>query len=339
MDVLSRCCALTPAWRTAWDAVPVAFKAQLIGAGMSDPITWARLRGDEAQLQLLLGALGLPTGPSQVQTFLALRAAASGAGDTWVDNQSTRSSLEVSLDLARDKKRQKLEETELKLTKLRANAALQKPSSWKSTAYRRAELAGDDKGKQKAEEKERARWGRRVMEILISAGLPFGQELTARGWELDSPEASRCLRGLRAATLKKRTTDLEPLLRYLRAELGKPFPTSTRDILMYFKVREEEHAARTVYSTLLTALAFFEEAGEQAREQRLAEEPSLRNAAKEFETRRAKQQDQLGPTRGRGQAPPMLVALLAAMERVVTDPEQALFIRAYAWYRLFRHWA
>ena len=277
-------------------------------------------------VELLLGALGLPNGPLQVQTCQAMRAAASGAGDTWVDGQATRTSLEVSLYLARDKKRQKLEETELKQTKLRANSALQKPTSWKSTAYRRAEVAGDDKGKQKAEEKERARWGKWIMEIPISSGLHFGEELTTRGWDFNSPEASRCLRGLRAAILKKRTTDLEPLLRYLRAELAKPFPTTARDILMYFKVREEENAARTVYSTVLLALAFFEEAGEQPRGRRLADDPSLRNAAKEFETRRAKQQDQLGPGRGRGQAPPMLVALLAAIERVVNDQEQALFV-------------
>ena len=306
---------------------------------MDTPMTWARLRGDEGQLEALLRALDLPSGGEQVAACVALRAAARGSGDSWVDGQASKSSLEVALDLGQAEKRRRLDEEDRTRLRLQDAQVLQKPASWRSTAYRRAEQAGDSKAQQKAETRERQRWGRRVVEILVASGLPFGVEVKQKDWAHGSPEASRCLRGLRANTLKKRTSDLEPLLRFLQAELGKPFPTQTEDLLRYFRVREEEGAPRSIYSTTLSALSFFEEAGELAEGKRLANTPALKNSAKEFETRRAAQHSEEGRQQKRRQAPPMLVGVLSALERTVNDQDQPRFIRAYAWYRLFRHWA
>ena len=59
---------------------------------------------------------------------------------------------------------------------------------------------------------------------------------------------------------------------------------------------------------------------------------------KELETARAKQAEGEGEV-SKGQAPPLFLALLAAMERYVLDTSQPLYCRAYGAYRLTRHWA
>ena len=60
----------------------------------------------------------------------------------------------------------------------------------------------------------RDRWATKVVNILVSARLPFGVEVQEKGWAYLGPEASRCLRGLRATTLQKRVSDLGPFLRF-----------------------------------------------------------------------------------------------------------------------------
>ena len=69
----------------------------------------------------------------------------------------------------------------------------------------------------------------------------------------------------------------------------------------------------------------------------LSSSKGVEGAAKEFEARKRLQAEALGEGRKR-QAPPMLTALLAAIEKVVVDETVPLFIRAYGWYRLLRHW-
>ena len=91
---------------------------------------------------------------------------------------------------------------------------------WRGKSYRRAEAAGDEKGRERAEEKERAKWAGRLLELLKEARLPFGLELEERGLDPTGLEASRCLRGARWTTLKKRCSDWAPARRFLLAELG-----------------------------------------------------------------------------------------------------------------------
>ena len=94
-----------------------------------------------------------------------------------------------------------------------------------------------------------------------------------------------------------------------------------------------------MYSTLVAALSFFEEAGEVPKPLRLSSSPGLTGAVKEFETKRRLLAESLGETIARKQAPPLLLALLEAMEGVVVDGSLPLYVRAYSWYRLLRHWA
>ena len=102
-------------------------------------------------------------------------------------------------------------------------------------------------------------------------------------------EAGRCLRGLRAATLRKRVSDWGPFLRYLRAHFGKVFPTEKSEVLAYFSVRAEEQAARSVYRALLSSLRFFEEAGEVPLALRLSAGQALEGAVREHERKRCQE--------------------------------------------------
>lgn len=72
---------------------------------------------------------------------------------------------------------------------------------------------------------------------------------------------------------------------------------------------------------------------------RLASSAALTGAAREHEANRAKLAEQLGEQPGRKQAPPMLLAVLAALGVEVGDGGQPAFIRGFAWYQLFSHWA
>ena len=89
---------------------------------------------------------------------------------------------------------------------------------------------------------------------------------------------------------------------------------------------------------MLLALRFLEEAGEQKRQELLHNHASLVNAAKEAALKKAKEAASTGSS-GRKQAPPLLLAILAVLEDAVLDETLPRFHRAYAWYRLFRHWA
>ena len=122
------------------------------------------------------------------------------------------------------------------------------------------------------------------------------------------------------------------------SERGLHFPTETWQILEYFEVRRHERAARSVYGSLLSSLRFLEEAGEVPVARKLSSLDARLNAVKELETARAKQAQSEGEA-SKGQAPPLFLALLAAVERYVLDTSQPLYCRAYVAYPLTRNLA
>ena len=116
-----------------------------------------------------------------------------------------------------------------------------------------------------------------------------------------------------------------------------PWPLNTAAVLTYVEVRRSKGAPRTAYASLLSALRFLEEAGEVAEADRLHCDPSLNNAQKELSVAAAAQNPGSGQTRG--QAPQLPVAVLAALERTVLSSELTDYHRAFAGFRLLRHWS
>ena len=111
-----------------------------------------------------------------------------------------------------------------------------------------------------------------------------------------------------------------------------PFPRGHDDVLEYLGLHEQE-ASRTTAASLLAALRFLEEAGEVREEDRICRAPALANAASE-----ARAQPTGSPAEKK-QAPPNLLKVLAALERAVSEEDRPLYVRAFAWYRLLRHWS
>ena len=107
----------------------------------------------------------------------------------------------------------------------------------------------------------------------------------------------------------------------------------------YVEVRVKGNAAVTTFAASLGALRFLEEAGEVPTADRISAETALASAIKEAETRTHANLSAAGLKRGKQQAPPLPLYLVAVLEKVVVDVSRPSFHRAYAWYRCVRHWA
>ena len=185
-----------------------------------------------------------------------------------------------------------------------------------------------------ADDALRDKWADQVAGIVLEAKLPFARELRGRG--VDPVVEHRCCRGVRAATLRKRTTDWRPVRRILLAKYGVPFPTEIGHLLDYVETKYDEGVHRTWFSSFPAALRFFETAGEVPDHERMNNMPTLDNTLREAAASRARGVP-AAERRGR-QAPQFLLALVGALEKVVMDEATPLYTRAYAWFKLLRHW-
>ena len=159
------------AWASLESADPV-FAGALMRIGLGRPLTWAGVakgRGEPMEkASLMLTGMGLlpPDDTELRERRLALveplLQAAVGAGRDWAARTAEVTGLEVSVEQEQNRKRARLSEREALLTKLGAPELQGLPTSWRGKTYRRLEQAGDSTGRQRAEEKERARWGREV---------------------------------------------------------------------------------------------------------------------------------------------------------------------------------
>ena len=272
-------------WVELWDNIDDKLRGRLAEQGLDDPLIWAGLRGDRGRLQgILNGMQVLLADPAEhtadLDSSVLLQAAARIVGAQWLEGASAISVLQLVTETEAKAKRQKTDLENRLLFKLQAIAAIHKPVEWRLRRYRRAEQDGDENARKKAEAADREKWMRKIFGLLQISGTPFGVEATTKGWHYASPDAARCYRGVRSATLKKRCSDIGPYLRWLHGETGKRFPDEISDILKLLSVRQEEQAARSVYSTLETAVAYFEDAGEIPKQVRLSLSSGVLGAVK-----------------------------------------------------------
>ena len=241
-------------------------------------------------------------------------------------------SFHLSADLAEFRSSDATRREDEVLRTLRASNLSALPSEWRGKRYRREQLATTEQARATAEEKERLRWGRELAGLLLEAKLPFA---SAAGAAAEDGHL-RCCRGVRASTIQQRISCWRPFRRWLTLQSRSPWPAMAQDLLDYFEVRKSEKAPRTAYSSLLSSLRFLEEAGEVPEAERLCKAPALANAVAELALTTA----HLGKgAREKGQAPQLPLVLVADLELVVLDRSLPLFQRAFAAFRLFRHWA
>ena len=276
---------------------------------------------------------------TRTDLMIALQRAALVAEAAMLKQSARVSDLEVAVEEARRAKRQKRELETFELTRLQAGPQLSKARDWRGKTYTRDDKVQNPDEQREAEAKETRRWSRALLQAILEADLPLAEDIKSSPMGLDDPSVKRACRGLRWTTLKKRVLDLRPLSRYLRAQGAGTWPAHEQQVLDYFKVRQAEGAARGVYKTLLTTLGFFEAAGEVEEHDRLASRQALANAALEAAAQKAREADAAGETRDRHQAPALPLVLVAHLERVVLDLRRPAYQRAFAWYRLVRHWS
>ena len=107
----------------------------------------------------------------------------------WARGLAHLSDLQVTVDRELAAKRARLTAEEHNLAKLKDPRVLQLPAVWLGKRYRRAEATGDPKARERAEEKERLRWGGRLLELLKVARPPLrpgGRRARLQAWQRGS---------------------------------------------------------------------------------------------------------------------------------------------------------
>ena len=320
------------------------FATALERRGFAEPVVWGSISStsDRSELRDVPSSLGLlddvPNDviSARLDCTVPLSERAKGIALTALRQPPSMPPEYFHMDRAEAAKKARFEELDASRLRLRAPILLALPTQWKGKRFFRLKKTGDPRAHLRPRPGSESVGAARSS--LCSLSLVFLSDLETRSVEWTSVEAMSCPKGLRAASLRKRVSDWEPIHRFILSERGLHFPIEAWQILEYFEVRREERAARSVYGSLLSSMRFLKEAGDVPVAQKLSSLDALLNAVKELETARAKQAEREGEISG-GQAPPLFLALLAAMERYVLDSSQPLYCRAHGSYRLTRHWA
>ena len=333
-------------WQQAWLGITPTFQEQLTRLKLDSPVLWAGLADSDEAVEIftlldnlsLLTDLPAATQTQRVDEARALWRAAQGPGSAYARSEGRKSDLQVSADLLSlaSSKRRATEEGDLRKAAAHSLALL--PAAWSAKRYRRREQGKNPRAREEAEDQERTRWAKEVLGLLLEANLPFTATALETRSGVTGPAALRCCRGQRPNSLKQRVSCWRPFRRWLLAEGLPPFPETAAQTLDYLELAFQGGAARSFYSSFLGALSFFEVAGERREEDSLHKHPGVRSACKELEATTARTAKE-GRPKPRGQAPPLLLAQLLALERVVADEATPLYARGYAWVRLLRHWA
>ena len=308
---------------------------------MSDPWTWADLvPGDTPDAETFLVEVvdeivePLDTGDwaGLGEQLLLLVAAAQDAAQGHSRRAAAVPDIQVSLEEGlRKRHRSGLLGQEVQ-AQLEQAEVERRPSEWVGRKVRRREVATNNE-RAEAETAERTRWGREIVGLLVEAKLPFSRHAgSAPGSILET----RCCRGLRFRTLRKFVRVWRQFRRYLLAHGHPVFPGNTEVVLQYLEVQAAAGAPKTWFGDFRASLRFLEESGEQAQELLLHSDPAVANAVLEASAAAAARPTAPGARRGR-QAPPLPVALVAALEDVVVGDGPS-YSRLYAGTRLVFHW-
>ena len=240
----------------------------------------------------------------------------------------------LAADAILSRQSQRVEEVHRAAMSASSSALLPKPgkavvTKWPTKLQKRLADAGSSvQLRELAEAKERERWLKELKGILECAGIGTGLSLPGRQ---DLP--NRVGKGRRAGTLRKHCKTWQQFVRWLQATYGKSWPSVGAEFAHYVEDRANEPCARTVPMSAFKTLLFMEAAAEVPPAERISSSPMVVNVLEEvnlqMESREAR------PTK---KARQLLVMQVMAMERMVLDDDSERYVRAFAWYRLFKLW-
>ena len=167
--------------------------------------------------------------------------------------------------------------------------------------------------------------------LLVARGV--APPIAHRIWQVGGMQAER----LQAERLAHLPGLLEAPAPRLLSEHGVCIPLGPDQVLQYLGVLRREGAARTTYSSVISALRFLEEAGEVAEADQLHSHPAVANLRQELDL--ATELAQNLSKASTDQAPAYPLRLLAASEVAVHRLDLPRYHCGHVCFTLLQHWS
>ena len=205
---------------------------------------------------------------------------------------------------------------------------------WPTRYHRNLSAAQGQGALAQAEELERERWVKKLLNIIMKYNLPI--MAVARQSQDPLSVLRRSAGGKRALTLRKYIRAWGPAEKWFD-KCGITFPAGQlgiAQVLDYLGNRAAEPCARTVPASFMTALSFLETTGGIQPHDQVSNSLVIKNAVKDIEVDLAR-----GRGRARQKAPQFLIMIIVAFELYVLNESFLDYRRLFAWAKLLKVWA
>ena len=202
--------------------------------------------------------------------------------------------------------------------------------AWPTRYAGRMHHAQEDAQREKIEEEERDRQIKKLVELLKKANLITDEDkkgATSSTWML-----RRRAMGRRVNTLRAHVRMGCRMQEFASAALGVQWFRNPGEVMDFIASRLEEPCGKSVPCSIFSALKFLETSAEVPREKRLSEDEALKNFMSEIE------KSHWWVSREKVSANRWVLAVVLCMEFLVVMPEESLYIRLYAWFKLVKLW-
>jgi hypothetical protein len=322
----------------AWEAIPAEVKIVLNrnGQGVSTPRIVAGMAVDcddaaDWAIQMVDQVPGGACGDLALRLWRYVEAAQ--------DAVSKRPRVRRAEDLIegvgrvemQDRERRRLRETQYQADRVAVAAAA-------GRTRRQQDQAGKAEGdtltadaRAQAEQREKLRWTKLVVDLMVEAGLP---RVAAAGQTMN-PEGAllMCTGASRARTIRARARRWKRVRDWLMAAYRIPWPETAAQFIDYLGELRAQPCKRTEPRSALSALAYMEARGDVPLERRLSCSEFVLSVVNAMTL-------ELSMTTAPPQkAPSVFMIQVVAMELYVVDEEHPLLLRAYCWVKLVKIWA
>lgn len=195
---------------------------------------------------------------------------------------------------------------------------------------RLAQVEDDAAQREIVERDERERWIKELHKLLKAGAVPALAHLMP---EAGVEVTRRFAKGRRAGTLRKHVKTWERAVRFWRSTFQICWPTEPMHVACYFETRAAEPCGKSVPTSIFKTLLFMESSAEIEKDEQLSQSIAVKNALQEVNLKL--ETGQFGHAR---QALHLPLKYVVALEELVMRTSAPRFVRAYAWYRLFKLW-
>ena len=190
---------------------------------------------------------------------------------------------------------------------------------------------GDEELRSKVEEEEKTRWSKELAAIIEEANMPR----FLKAMRTFNPEGSmaRCAGASRASTIRQRIRYWRKARFWLMAVHGEAWPSRPERFVDFVEALWEGGCPRTNPQSILSAMAYIEEAGEVEENSRISTSHFVTSTVNSISTELARG---AAPTK---KASGFRQVLMVSLELYIVDDSNQPYLRAFAWVRLVKVWA